>query len=96
VIGLRLWSLDGRRIDFISDRGAGILATSAGIRRGSAIEQVKQAYPRVTTKVALATYLIVPSTETPALGMVFEVLTDEVNNLFAGRLDLIEYGGHCP
>ncbi len=91
-----LWSKDGRAVDFISDRGAGILTTSAGIRRGSSVEAVKRAYPGATRKVALSTYFVVRSSQTPGRAMVFEVLTDDVSNMFAGRLEMIEHGGHCP
>lgn len=93
--GLRvgLWSHDGNTIDMISVPTASF-ATTGGIRTGSTVDAVEQAYPTFTRNVDGGTYLVVGGRDGSAL--VFEALGNQVATMFAGQRERIEYGGHCP
>lgn len=93
-IGVALWSHDGRTLDMISGRARSALATRAGIRSGSTVEAVEQAYPQLVRNVDEGTYLVVPAGG--GLALTFEILGGEVSHLLAGEQHRIEFGGHCP
>lgn len=93
-IGLGLWSHDGRTLDSISSGSNSDLATRAGVRAGSAVEAVEQAYPELVRNTDEGTYFVVRAGAGMALA--FEILGGQVRQLFAGEQQRIEYGGHCP
>jgi hypothetical protein len=94
-IGVGLWSHDGRTLDVISAGVPSALATRAGIRAGSTVEAVEQAYPTVVrNNDDHGTYLVVSAGD--GLALSFEVLGSEVHHLFAGEQERIAHGPHCP
>lgn len=93
-IRVGLWSHDGRTLDVISGGARSALSTRAGIRSGSPVEAVEQAYPQLVRNVDERTYLVVRAGG--GLALTFEILGGEVRHLFAGEQPRIEDGAHCP
>ena len=93
-ISIGLWSHDGRTLDVISGGADSALTTRAGIRAGSPVEAVEQAYTPLVRNTDESTFLVVAAGD--GLALAFEILGGQVRNLFAGEQQRIEYGAHCP